>query len=143
MIIHKVDSNTWKEVSAQTHRVCFGEEPPTTDERVDFALVAQDPSKDQYVTYVTCRELDRKTLYWQYGAAFPEYRDTLLPWRGYQYMTKKTWDLGYDAIFTLIENTNRGMLKFALKMGYKIIGVRHMNGCTMLEHLLEKAENRR
>ncbi len=30
------------------------------------------------------------------------------------------------------------MLKFALKIGYKIIGVRHVNGCTMLEHLLEK-----
>lgn len=137
--VHKVDQAVWKELGASTHQIVFGENPPETQSRMDFALVVQDLTTDLYVTYVTVRELDSDTVYWGWGGAFPTFRNSSAPWRAYQAMTETTFELGYKSIFTLIENTNAPMLKFALKMGYKIIGIRHVNGCTMLEHLLEKA----
>lgn len=137
MIVHKILPELWKELATDTHRIVFGEEPPPSQAKMDYALVVQDPRKDEYVTYVTVRELDPETAYWGYGGAFPAYKNTLAAYRAYQAVTEFTFKSGIKSIFTLIENTNVSMLKFALKIGYKIIGVRHVNGCTMLEHLLE------
>ena len=137
IVVHKVPKNVWAEIATETHRLVFGEEPPATQANMDFALVAQDTDKDLYVQYVTCRELDKETVYWGYGGVFPTYKNSLMAYRAYEALTEYAQKDGYKSIFTLIENTNERMLKFALKIGYKIIGVRHVNGCTMLEHLLE------
>ena len=43
----------------------------------------------------------------------------------------------YKRITTLIENKNTVMLKMAMKVGFRVIGVRNFQGSILLEHLLE------
>ncbi len=81
IIVHKVPKNVWAEIGADTHRIVFREEPPETQQKMDYALVAQDTEKDLYINYVTCRELDSDTVYWGYGGTFPTYKNTLTSWR--------------------------------------------------------------
>lgn len=124
----------WREFSENAHFVCFGKHKPAEWDRIDFALLVVDEEKP--MGYVTCREIDAETLYWQFGGAFPGTRDTHRSFRGYQafvdYCKPK-----YKRISTLIENDNLVMLKMAMKVGYRIIGVRSFKGSILLEHLLE------
>lgn len=124
-------------MAGSAHLAIFGENAPATQERVDFALLCVDPETDDPLTYVTCKTLSTNTVYWSYGGSFPPAKGSLRSWQCYQAMHARTQFLGYKTVFTLIENSNRPMLKFAAKAGYKIVGLRHVDGCTMLEHVLE------
>lgn len=124
----------WKEFSEYAHKICFNEVKPSSFDRIDFAMLCVGNGRP--CAYVTCRELDPDTVYWQFGGAFPETRGTLLSWKCYEKMNEMIRGK-YKRITTLIENNNIVMLKFAMKMGYRIIGVRNFKGSILLEHLLE------
>lgn len=141
--VHQITAQDWKELGPNAHMAVFSEKAPASQDRMDFALLAIEEKTNDVLTYVTCRELDRETLYWGYGGSFPPARDSIRTWSAYRAMTEKTFSLGYKHIFTLIENKNKTMLKFASKIGYTIVGMRHVNGCTMLEHVLEVADAHR
>lgn len=131
--VEELTRDEWAEFAARAHLECFGKHYPPERQRFDFALTAC--LGDQILGYVTCRETDSETVYWQFGGAFPGTRDTLLSWPGYVALVKHC--NRYKRITTLIENTNRVMLKMAAKVGFVIVGVRHVGGSTLLEHYLE------
>lgn len=135
--VHTVPQKEWHALSTNAHLAIFGEILPPTQERIDFALLAVHAETDDPLAYVTCREFSPTLLYWSYGGAFPPSKGTSLSWRAYEAMTERCGELGYKSLFTLIENTNPAMLRFASKLGYKIVGLRHVEGATMLEHLLD------
>ena len=137
MLVERIGKEQWQQMEDHAHLAIFAENPPETQGRMDFALLVVDDDNGTVLQYVTCKELDDKTLYWGYGGSFPSCKGTVKSWQGYQALTRYCKEMGYEHIFTLIENTNRAMLKFALKIGYKIIGIRHVDGSTMLEHVLE------
>lgn len=120
---------------ANAHAVVFAEKIAPDNERFDFALVAVDG--DDILSYVQCREIDARTLYWGHGGSFPGTKGTTRSWEVYQAFTAYCWMKYYNRIFTYIENTNAVMLKFAAKMGYLIVGVRNVNGSIFLEHMLD------
>lgn len=134
MKVEKFSAKEWVKLAPMAHKIAFDEILIPENDRLDFALLA---SKDGAPTaYVTCREVDAKSLYWAYGGSMPTAKDTVLSWSAYVAMTdfcKKD----YERIFTLIENTNTVMLKFAMKIGYKIIGIKNYKGAILLEHCLE------
>jgi RimJ/RimL family protein N-acetyltransferase len=134
VIVHCYSREDWKAVSEAAHLVCFGERKEVSMDRIDFALVVGE--NDAPSGYVTCREHDAETLYWQFGGAFPGTRSTSLSWKGYQALVD--WcKTRYKRITTLIENTNIVMLKMAMKVGFRIQGVRVFKGQILVEHLLE------
>lgn len=139
MNIERFSPAAWKEYSAHAHRIAFGEVMPEGLERIDFALLLVDGKKP--LGYVTCRELDSETIRWQFGGAFPGTQGTAVTYRGYQAFVRHAMR-DYKRIGTLIENTNVVMLKMALKVGFRVIGVRMFQGSVLLEHVLEFGEVR-
>lgn len=137
--VHRLSKEDWSKLASDAHRAIFGESKPASQERIDFALLCVEQTTDDVLSYVTCKELSPDTLYWSYGGAFPSSSKGVIAWACYEAMTAKSFELGFKTIFTLIENGNKPMLKFAAKMGYVIVGIRHVSGCTMLEHVLEVA----
>jgi L-amino acid N-acyltransferase YncA len=134
----RIDAQAWKEIySENAHLIAFSKHKPATSERIDFALIV---AKDALALgYVTCRELDAETVYWQFGGAFPSAKDTILSWQGYANMAEWCKVNGYKRITTLIENLNMPMLKMAMKVGFRVIGCRTFGGKVYLENLLEFA----
>lgn len=138
MIVHKVEPAEWREVSEVSHAAVFNEIKPKEWDRIDYALVVND-GDNKAVGYVTCRELDSQTVYWQFGGCFLEYRNSIKTFRAYQAFVRWAKD-SYSRVCTYIENTNEAMLKMAAKVGFVIVGVRNFNGSVLLEHLLEFKE---
>jgi RimJ/RimL family protein N-acetyltransferase len=141
--VHQITAQDWRELGPNAHLAVFSEKAPPSQDRMDFALLTIEEDTNDVLAYVTCRELDPETLYWGYGGSFPTAKNSSRSWGAYRAMTDKSFSLGYKHIFTLIENKNKVMLKFASKIGYTIVGIRHVNGCTMLEHVLEVADAHR
>lgn len=132
--VKKLMPDEWKSLSEDAHRICFNEEKPVSFDRIDYALLCV--SQDIPRMYVTCREYDHETVYFQYGGAFPGTRQTVMSWTCFAAITNFVART-YKRVAMLIENTNTVMLKFAMKIGYRIIGVRCFAGSVLLEHLLE------
>lgn len=133
----KVDilsKDEWKPLSENAHLICFGKHKPVDLERIDFVLMVRHGK--QAVGYVTCRELDGDTLYWQFGGAFPGSKGTVLSPKGIDAFLE--WCRRYyKRVSFLVENTNQPMLKMAMRSGFKIMGVRVFGQSVLLEHLLE------
>ena len=133
--VKKLDSEEWKCLSEYAHKICFKEKRDWDFDRIDFALLCYEGGNP--MGYVTCREIDKETLYWQYGGSFDETRGTIRSWACYEKLTNFVREMGYARITTLIENTNTVMIKFAMKMGYLIQGLRYFKGHVLLENILE------
>lgn len=134
MKLATIPAKDWEKYSADAHMVCFGEVRPAGMNRIDFALTTLED--DVPLTYMTCREVDSESVYMQYGGAFPSAKGTVKSFIGYAMMIA---DLGlrYKRATTLISNKNHTMLKFAMKVGMEIIGVRLFNGEIFVEHMIE------
>jgi hypothetical protein len=132
--IKKLNKEQWNELSEKAHSICFNEHKPSEWDRIDFALVGDNFGIP--MGYITCRETDAKTLYWQFGGAFPSSKETVWCFHTYQKFVDFCRS-DYERITTLIENTNTVMLKMAMKVGFRIVGIRYFKGSVLLEHLLE------
>jgi hypothetical protein len=135
MIVEKLSPSEWSDISENAHLVVFNEKISKLSNRIDFTLLAK--KEDGVLAgYVTCREHDAETLYWQYGGAFP---GTIKTIGSYHFcMAMRDWAKDrYKRVTMLIENTNKAMLKMAVSMGFIITGVRTYNGFVLLEHVLE------
>lgn len=135
--IHRIPKEEWVQLADLAHTAIFKEGRPTTQDRIDFALLAVDLPSDILLGYVTCREISPTLLYWSYGGAFPPAALSPFAWRSYEALHAKSWQLGYKTILTLIGNANAPMLRLAAKLGYKIIGLRHVENTTLLEHQID------
>jgi hypothetical protein len=141
LIVDCVSKSDWAVLSEHAHRAVFSEVKPAAVDRIDFALLVRDHSGPPH-GYVTCREHDAETLYWQFGGAFPGTKDTAKSFRSYTALVE--WcKPRYKRLTTIIENSNTVMLKMAMKVGFKIVGIRFHQGSVLIEHLLEfdKGEN--
>lgn len=134
MNIVQVDPGTWTEkFSEHAHLICFGKHKNKNLDRIDYALLAVE---DSPIGYMTCRELDKDTVYWQFGGAFPGTKDTIKSFRAYQAF--RDWhSTRYKRVVTYIENNNFVMLKMAMKIGFLVTGIRNFKTNILLEHTLE------
>ena len=131
----KIGPELWKQrFSDEAHRISFSE-ARNYDERIDYALLGIN-EKDEPCGYMTCRELDSRSVYWQFGGMFPPVLDTIYSFRLLQNFLR--WHReNYDRVSFLVENTNSVFLKMAMKLGFKITGVRNFKGSILLEHSME------
>lgn len=124
----------WETYSENAHAIAFGTIKKREDERIDYALLAL--TNDELIGYVTVKEMDSKTVYWQFGGGFPTGEKTIRIWHGYNAFL--AWSaLRYKYMSTLIENDNLPMLKMAMRAGLRITGVRYFKGAILLEHGIE------
>lgn len=137
IIVDQLDPKRWEQLSEKAHVICFNTHKPKDWDRIDFALIVR--RGEDLMGYLTCREVDAHSLYWQFGGAFPGTRESSLTFSGYKAFVAHCQSR-YKRVTTLIENGNFVMLKMAMKVGFKIIGMRNFNGHVLLEHLLEFAD---
>lgn len=135
MRIERYEKDTWKELAESAHQICFEEKRSINLDRVDFALFAITHSGIP-AAYVTCRETDSESLYWQYGGAFPSVKGTVGSYNAYTGFYNWTKER-YKRVNTLIENKNSKMLKMAASVGFIITGIKNFNGTVLLEHSVE------
>lgn len=134
--VEPLSTTAWNDISENAHKVAFGTVKPASLERIDFALMAVDSASDQPLGYVTCREHDAETLYWQFGGALPGTKGTIKSWRAYQ--EGLGWCEGrYKRVTTMIENTNLPMLELALKAGFLVNGIRYTADKILVELVKE------
>ena len=125
----------WEPMATDAHLSVFYEEIHPLQQRVDYALLYVD--KDNVpMAYMTCREMDTSSVYWQYGGSFSGTQGTIKSFKAYNAFAE--WHKErYKYISTLIQNENTVMLKMAMKIGFKIVGVRMFEGLVFLEHTIK------
>jgi hypothetical protein len=135
LLVIKLPAEEWEKMAEDAHVICFNEKRPSYINRIDYALLVVDKMTERPLSYITVKEFDDETVYWQHGGGFPG-TIGIPAYRAYnaclQYSENK-----YKRIFTLIQNTNVPMLKMAMKVGFRVIGVKTISKDIMLEHLIE------
>lgn len=131
--VQRISKEDWKEKFAEDAHISVFKEPwPADFERIDFALLTVD-DEDNLVQYVTLREMDKESVYLQYGGSFADYRGSIKSFESYStildYLSESYKNVGF-----LVENTNFPMLKFAIKKEFVIVGTRYADGKLFLEH---------
>ena len=124
----------WAPISEAAHSAGFGKYKDPAKERIDFVLVAEHDEKP--AAYVTCKELDADSLYFQFGASVGEFRHSPTSWDAFCGFMNYAQE-NYQRLSMLIENDNIAMLKFAWKAGLKCTGVRYFKKNILLEHSIE------
>lgn len=134
MIVARLSPKEWQKYAEDAHLIVFNEKRPETMNRIDFAMITSIDGVIQ--TYMTAREMDDESVYMQYGGSFPSAIGTIKSFRSYE-MILCELSQRYKRVTTLIENENTSMLKFAMRIGLRIIGIRNFQGKIYLEHLIE------
>jgi len=129
-----VKPQDWVILAEDFHWAVFGKIKPATKDRIDYTMLVEQDEIAQM--YITCRELDSETVYWQFGGSLPPARGSIKSYRAYVICIE--WAaMVYKRISTLIDNTNKVMLKAAASVGFKIVGVKNLGGTILLDHVLE------
>lgn len=131
-------STEWKMYSEHAHLAVFGELRPKEMDRIDFCIVIE--KENLPMSYATIRELDSETAYMQYGGAFPSSEKSVKAFDCYILTISELKKKNYKRISTLIENKNIPMIKFALKCGFLIVGIRTFENKIYCEFLKEFKE---
>lgn len=127
----------WQKVASDAHLCVFDEGRDPNLDRITHALLAIDKKEDHIVGYTTIQELDTKTIYIQYGGSFPKYRENP-PMTYISFMEiLKVLKNRYDKITTMVENSNFVTLKFYMKQGFLITGVKFFKDKVYLENTYE------
>lgn len=118
----------WVKYSEDSHVAVFKECRPSGMDRITYALAAVDDIG--VIGYVTCRETDSESLYWQHGGAV-ESRYGIAAYRGFEAFLENA--KAYKRVTTLVKNDNIKYLHLLMKFGFRIIGLRCIVGEIFLE----------
>lgn len=136
--IFRIGKNEWDSFSEYAHKLAFSEHKPKELDRIDYSLliVKVDENNDRPVGYITVRENDPRSVYWQFGGAFPEAKKSIYVAHGYRAALDFQKKLS-DRVVTYIENTNLAMLKLAFSVGFVVVGTRTVFGKIYVDLLNE------
>lgn len=132
--VEKILPQHWYKLAELAHTICFGEFRPESLNKHHFIMGAF--LNKEIMGYTTCLEMDSETVYLQHGGAFPNYEKTIHVMQAYQAMLNDL-SLNYKRVWTRIKNTNKPMLRIALKVGFLITGIYQFGGDTLVELELE------
>lgn len=135
--VQKLAPADWARVSREVHAEVHGKDKPAEWDRIDYALLAT--VGPDAVTYVTVRETDHESVYWQFGGAFKWARKSI--WIVKSMRALLDWQLVRSKrVVMLVENTNLSMLRLALASGLLVRGIRTFRETVLLEMAVEKHE---
>lgn len=127
--VKKLSPEEWYRYAEEAHRLVFKTNRDPWIDRISYALIVYDDVGA--IGYITCRELDCKTLYWQYGGALEERRG-LPAFRAFEALLEEARGK-YQRVTTRVENNNVGYLHLLMKNGFRIVGLQCFNGGVYLE----------
>lgn len=130
----KYSADEWYSYSESAHKLVFKEQRDPWMDRISYALLAT--KGDDVVGYVTCRELDAKTVYWQFGGCLDKFKG-IYAVRGFKAFLDYCSDR-YHHISTLVKNDNVNYLHLLMKMGFRAIGIRMFDNEIFIEMLWRK-----
>lgn len=125
----------WKQnFSENIHKVVFKEIRQAEREVISYALLV---IKDEEVMgYVTVKQYDVDSVYWQFGGVIPKFRRSMTAVKGIELALEWQRERA-KRILTYVENTNLPMLRMYLAYGFIIIGTRSYNNLVMCDMLKE------
>jgi len=131
----RVEKDEWREKYATAaHAAVFQKYLPKDLERISYALLIV--KDDTVIGYVTVREHDSETVYWQFGGVFPTFRRSFVAAKLME--EALLWQKDYAKRVTMfVENTNVAMLKLALSFGFLVIGTRTFIGSVYVDLIKE------
>jgi hypothetical protein len=136
----EITKEEWRNLAEDAHKAVFGETRPQSMDRIDYALLAVDANGDP-VMYQTIIEIDAESAYWQLGGPFEFSPKTFLA-ASQAYKGFIEWSRArYRRATTRIANTHVSYLKFAMDCGFRIVGVRILDGEIFCELLMDFKEN--
>lgn len=128
-----IEPEDWGKYAEDSHAAVFKEYRPSSMDRISYALAASD--ERGVIGYVTCRETDAESIYWQYGGAV-ETRYGIAAYRGFEAFIEYS-EKRYKRVSTLVKNDNIKYLHLLMKFGFRVIGLRSFGGEIFLELLKE------
>lgn len=135
MRLEVLNSQEWALFSKDMHTDVFNDPHYWSIERIDFAILVIE--NEIPVGFATVRILDEVSVYLQYGGALT--KNKFFNFSGYQLVINFLKER-YFNITTYIENENTTMLKFAMKAGFRIMGIRTFKNKIYLEHYTKGLE---
>jgi RimJ/RimL family protein N-acetyltransferase len=132
--IIQIPATEWAQHSAKVHAAVFDKSKPAEWDRIDYVLLIHNDEKA--IAYISCREEDRETVYWQFGGIFPAYRNTGLAYKIIDECVKWTAEK-YKRVTMRVENSNISFLKLAFKAGFRIVGTVTFKSFILCNLLLE------
>jgi hypothetical protein len=123
----------WYRYAEEAHKAVFKQQRDPWLDRISFAWLIY--KEDGVIGYVTCKETDSESLYWQYGGSIDEKRG-LASARGFEAILRKA-EKSYRRLSTLVENDNVNYLHLCMKHGFRVIGLRVFEGKILLELFIE------
>lgn len=132
----EISKTEWAKCSEDAHRAVFNKVKPGHFDRIDYALLAVLEETDQPVGFVTVREVDHETVYWQFGGGFSWARKSILMGRTYDALLEAQ-SRKSKRMVTYIENENVPMLRLALSRGLRICGLRSLKESALVEFVKE------
>lgn len=135
MLLDFIEPKDWKVLASNAHLVVFDETWDEMIERISYAIIIL-TEKREMVAYATIQLIDNQTAYLSYGGAFPTFKGTSIVFKAFETMIVAL-KLKYKKLITMVENDNYPMLKFYMKVGFLIKGIRYFNGFTLLENSYE------
>ena len=134
MEVRRLTKDEWANFSEDAHQVVFDEYRPKGFDRLDYVLLLVE--EDRVVSYVTIKEMDHFSCYWQFGGVMPDFRG-----QHKSYDVVKAFETycreHYLRAGFLVQNTNKNMLVLAVKSGFSPIGMRTFKGDIFLEFTKE------
>lgn len=125
-----ITKKEWDVFGETLHQSVFNWFRSRDDDKCDYAIIIE---KDSHVAgFITVRELGVKRAHLLFGGVIPSFRGTLNTVLTYSTILDNLAKC-YDTCTTCIENTNNDMLRISLKLGYKIIGIKTIDGCSFVE----------
>lgn len=130
MRLQKLSLEEWNMLSKDAHRISFNEDRDPGMNTCDYALLVID-NDDQACAYMTCLEMDKKSVYMQHGGGLPSGRGTTKIARAYHLMIAYLKE-HYAQITTRVRNRNVPMIKLSLSAGLIIKGLDCLESDTFL-----------
>lgn len=131
----QVSAEEWaSSFSEDMHKLVFKEKKPAFVDRISYALLIV--KAQEVVGYITVRENDHETVYWQFGGVLTRFRRGLLGSKCFEVALE--WQKARSKrIMMYTENTNLPMLRLALAYGFIIVGTKTFRQYLMVDLLRE------
>ena len=133
MKLERLTPEQWTWLASTAHRAVFQELRDAGVDRVHHVLLAVEGAEP--IGYMTIQERDAHTAHIQFGGAFPPVRGSLKAVRAWSLALGRLKE-SYRRVTMRVENTNRPMLKLALAMHFKVVGIHVQADKILLEHAL-------
>lgn len=134
MEVEKLYPDEWALICSDAHLSVFDESRDPKLDRITYALIAK--KDNEPCAYVTVRETDSETVYWQFGGSFPGTRGTTRTMQAYLSFIQWTKER-YKRITTFVENTNISYLRLAMSCGFLISGIKNFKNTILVELTLD------